>query len=110
VVIGHLVAELDGTVVGFGVIAGLGTFDGVVELRRMVIDPVHRGRGLGRSLLRSMTRRAYAAGARRVWLDVKPDNERARSLYESEDFVPTETIADAETTDELIVLVHARHK
>jgi diamine N-acetyltransferase len=104
----HLVAELDGTVVGFGVIAGLCNFDGVVELRRMVIDPEYRGRGIGRSLLRSMTRRAYAAGAIRVWLDVKPDNERARGLYLSEGFEPTGTATEARApTSDLIVLVHA---
>ena len=77
----HLVAVLDDTVVGFGVTAGLRTVEGVVELRRMVIDPAHRSRGLGRSLLRTMTSRAYAAGAHRVWLDAKPDNVRARALY-----------------------------
>jgi diamine N-acetyltransferase len=102
----HLVAEVDGTIVGFGVIAGLGTVDRVIELRRMAIDPAYRSRGLGRSLLRTMTSRAYAAGAHRVWLDVKPDNLRARALYESESFVPTNALADAETTGDLIVLVH----
>ena len=101
---------MNGTVAGFCVIAGLRAADSLVELRRMVVDPPYRGRGLGRSLLRSMTRRAYMAGARRVWLDVKPDNERALALYESEDFIPTSTIADAGATDELIVLVHAPPK
>jgi len=75
----------------------------VIELRRMVVHPEFRGRRLGRSLLRSTTRRAYAQhGASRVWLDVKPDNRRARMLYESEDFVPTA----AEETSELLVMIH----
>jgi ribosomal protein S18 acetylase RimI-like enzyme len=104
----HLVAEIDGTVVGFGVIAGLRHYDGTVKLRRMAIDPEFRGRGIGRSLLRSMTSRAYAAGAHRVWLDVKPDNERARGLYLSEGFEPTGTATEAYApTSDLIVLVHA---
>ena len=70
------------------------------------VDPAYRSHGLGRSPLRTMTSRAYAAGAHRVWLDVKPDNVRARALCESEHFVPTNAIADAGTTDDLIVLLH----
>jgi diamine N-acetyltransferase len=102
----HVVVELDGVVVGFGVMAGLRTADRVIELRRMVVHPEFRGCGLGRSLLRSMRRRAHALhGASRVWLDVKPDNRRARKLYESEGFAPT--AAAEETASELIVMVHA---
>ena len=99
----HVVAIVDDVIVGFGVAAGLRTVDRVVELRRMAVDPGCRGRGLGRSLLRSMTRRAYGSGAQRVWLDVKPDNERALALYRSEGFEPTEPTTASE---DLIVLVH----
>ena len=99
----HLVAIVDDVIVGFGVAAGLRSVDREVELRRMAVDPQCRGRGLGRCLLRSMTRRAYASGARRVWLDVKPDNRRALALYRSEGFEPTEP---TEPSRDLIVLVH----
>ena len=101
----HLVAELDDAIVGFAVIAGLRTADRVIELRRMVVRPELRGRGLGRSLLRSTTHRAYAQhGASRIWLDVKPENRRARALYESEGLVPTTTAEEADSA--LIVMVH----
>ena len=34
-------------------------------------------------------------GAHRLWLDVKPHNERARALYRSEGFVEEGTLRDA---------------
>jgi ribosomal protein S18 acetylase RimI-like enzyme len=107
----HLVVEYDGAVIGFGVLAGLRTCDGVIELRRMAVDPAHRGSGTGRALLRAAIGRALDRhGAHRVWLDVKVHNERARLLYESEGFVPTETQAGAVaepdgTTSDLLVMV-----
>jgi diamine N-acetyltransferase len=113
----HLVAEEDGVVVGFGVLVGLRTGDGAIELRRMAVDPAVRGRGQGRALLRAAIDRAHDRhDARRVWLDVKAHNRRARALYESEGFAPTETIADAVTeadgtTSDLVVMVlEPRHK
>lgn len=47
----------------------------------MVIAAERRGAGLGRRLLRAAVGRAYEHhAARRVWLDVKDDNVRARAL------------------------------
>jgi diamine N-acetyltransferase len=88
----HLVAEYDGAVVGFGVLVGRRSGAGVVELRRMAMSSAHRGGGLGRGLLRELVGRARDHfGARRVWLDVKAHNTRARRLYETEGFVRYET-------------------
>ncbi len=103
----HLVAVVGETIVGFFVATGLRSADRDIELRRMAIAPERRGDGLGRLLLRSMIRRAYESGARRVWLDVKPDNARARALYRSEGFEPTDPSA---ASGDLIVLVHAHHE
>lgn len=87
----HVVAvDEDGTVLGFGLLAGLGRADRVVEIRRIALAAVHTGHGHGRALLRELLRQCYAElGALRVWLDVKPDNERARALYRAEGFVET---------------------
>ena len=76
----HLVDVVGETIVGFCVAAGLRSADRDIELRRIAIAPERRGDGLGRLLLRSIIRRAYESSARRVWLDVKPDNTRARAL------------------------------
>ncbi|WP_329253063.1 GNAT family N-acetyltransferase [Actinoallomurus sp. NBC_01490] len=107
----HLVAVRAEAAVGFAVLAGLRDGD-AVELRRMVISPPHRRTGLGRSLLTSVLARAYGHHrARRVWLDVKAHNHRARALYESEGFTVTETLtgavteADGALTD-LVIMAH----
>ncbi|MDT0306000.1 GNAT family N-acetyltransferase [Streptomyces sp. DSM 44917] len=86
----HLIAEAEeGRPAGFVVLAGLVEGGGVVELRRLVLGAGFRGAGRGRALLRAAVGRAYRVhGAARVWLDVKPDNVRARALYASEGFVP----------------------
>lgn len=107
----HVIAEYDGALVGFAVLAGRRTGNGVIELRRMVVDSALRGSGHGRALLQVVVARAHQRhGAHRVWLDVKVHNRRARSLYKSEGFVPTETqfgaITDPDgTTSDLLVMV-----
>lgn len=83
--------------VGFAVLAGL-SGDGAVELRRIVVAPAHRGTGRGRELLKAVLAWAYERrGAQGVWLDVKADSRRARSLYEASGFVVRERREDAGT-------------
>ncbi|MGE5132552.1 MAG: GNAT family N-acetyltransferase [Gemmatimonadota bacterium] len=83
----HLAAGEPGALRGFAVLAGLCHRDRGIELRRMVVAAPFRGTGQGRALLRAaLTRACCHHRARRVWLDVKPGNLRARSLYESEGF------------------------
>jgi ribosomal protein S18 acetylase RimI-like enzyme len=109
----HLLAVEGSTIVGFVVLADLHNADRVIEIRRLVVDPASRGKGHGRSLLRAAVERAYEHHrARRVWLDVKAHNHRARALYESEGFRATRTLRDAVrepdgTTSDLIVMTHA---
>ena len=92
----HLVATVDDVVVGFVVLAGVRDPGGVVELRRMVVGTEHRGIGLGRELLRRAAAHAHETlGARAIWLDVKPTNHRAISLYRSEDFNQERTVPGA---------------
>jgi diamine N-acetyltransferase len=106
----HLIAEDAGTPAGFAVLAAVRTGDGAIELRRMVVSPAVRGTGRGRALLRAVLARAgHDHRAARVWLDVKPQNQRARQLYETEGFTLTRTIPgaltepDGTTTDLLVM-------
>lgn len=104
----HLVAETAGRLVGFVVLAGLRHGQGTIELRRMVMVPESRRVGRGRALLREALARAYDHhGARRVRLDVKVPNLRARTLYESEGFVLTRTPPGAAAND-LVFMDHTR--
>jgi diamine N-acetyltransferase len=89
----HLIAEVDRRPVGF-VLLRLHPEDRAVELRRLAVT--EKGRGFGRAALRAAVRAAFEAhGAHRLWLDVKPHNERARALYRSEGFTEEGVLRDA---------------
>lgn len=104
----QLVAELGGKVVGFAVLAGIRDGGGRLELRRIIMGGDHRGCGYGRLLFRAAVARAYQChGAKQVWLDAKPDNTVALTLYASEGFVRNGTVPDPVDPDGLlVVLVH----
>lgn len=103
----HLVIESDGKPVGYAILAGLNDTNETIEFRRMVV--VEKGRGYGRKALQAIKKIAFEElSAHRLWLDVKEFNERARRLYESENFT-TEGVwrecLKAETTRESLVFM-----
>jgi len=70
------VGEIVGTV-------GLYRIDAITcELRKMYLDPSHRGRGLGRALLEHALSRAAAIGFRRVELETSSKLPVALAMYE----------------------------
>lgn len=78
----------DEEIVGFVVLAGLGQ-PGPIEMRRMVINLMQRGKGYGRQLLGQVVKLVQDLPDRdRIWLDVRPDNTRGVQLYESVGFEP----------------------
>ena len=65
---------------GFLLLAGLLNPDRSVELRRIALRT--RGHGLGAQALGLALGHCFGAlGARRVWLDLLPDNDRAATVY-----------------------------
>jgi diamine N-acetyltransferase len=89
----HLIAEADGRAVGFALLR-LHPDDRAVELRRLAVT--EKGRGHGRTALRLAIELAFEQhGAHRLWLDVKPHNERALALYRSAGFVEEGLLRDA---------------
>jgi ribosomal-protein-alanine N-acetyltransferase len=74
---------LDEAVVGYGM---LSTGAGEAHLLNVCIAPEHRGRGLGRHLLGRLLDVARWNGAERVYLEVRPSNPLAKTLYESVGF------------------------
>ncbi len=50
-------------------------------LQRLAVDPAAEGRGIGSALVVDALRWLGHTGAREVWVNTQPDNERARSLY-----------------------------
>jgi ribosomal protein S18 acetylase RimI-like enzyme len=96
-----LVAELDGAVVGF--VTVLTRYrspepdDDPAEhgfVSDLVVLATHRGRGLGRQLLRAAEARARKAGARALRLSVKAGNAGALALYAAEGFAAAETLLE----------------
>lgn len=69
---------------------GFSTFAGrpSVNLHDLAVTPEHRGRGIGRALLRAVADRARERNACKVTLEVHASNARAKALYESEGFGP----------------------
>ncbi|RAL26438.1 GNAT family N-acetyltransferase [Thermoflavimicrobium daqui] len=72
--------------VGFCILAGLTLPHQSLELRRMVIS--EKGKGFGREALQVIKKWCFRDhGAHRLWLDVKEQNIRALTLYQSEGFI-----------------------
>ena len=94
----HLVVRDGDEAVGFVLLAGLESPHRNVELRRIVVAT--RGRGLGREVLALVLDHAFGElGAHRVWLDVKPHNERALGAYRAVGFVHEGVLRDALLTE-----------
>jgi putative acetyltransferase len=74
------VAEVDGTVVGFIMIAG-------DEVEQVFVDPAHHGSGIAAPLLAEAERQVGAAGYAQTWLAVVVGNARARRFYEKHGWV-----------------------
>ena len=91
----HYVLESvpDRRAVGYVILAGLAGAPGGLEVRRIVVTEKRRGHG--RAALRLIKRMAFEERrARRLWLDVRPNNPGAKRLYESEGFAVEGTAPD----------------
>ena len=82
-----LVAETAGEVVGYVVADCTPNFGrDIGHIKDLAVRPETRGVGVGRALLRAALVRLRMEGALVVKLEVREDNESARSLYASEGF------------------------
>ena len=82
-----LVAELE--TVEPPQILGFAAFHRVMddaELRNIAVAPEHQHQGVGRALLAAGSKRLREAGAKRVFLEVRPSNKPALGLYYSMGF------------------------
>lgn len=76
-----VVAEEDGAPVGYVAAHLTRRFACAGELEQIWVAPAFRGRGVAAELLRRAARWLADRGARRVCVDVQPDNLRARRFY-----------------------------
>ena len=55
----------------------------LVNIHDLVVSPVHRGKGIGRALMRAAETEASARGACKITLEVLSGNAPAKALYAS---------------------------
>jgi [ribosomal protein S18]-alanine N-acetyltransferase len=79
----YVVAEADGTIVGY---AGLDVAGDVADVMTVATAPDHQRKGIGRLLLDDLTRRAAVHGCEALLLEVRADNDAARNLYDRNGF------------------------
>jgi ribosomal-protein-alanine N-acetyltransferase len=83
--VGYLcrVAELDGEIVAYGVVA-MGA--GEAHILNLCVRGDLRGRSVGRQMLLLLLERSRQAGMQAVFLEVRPSNPHAIALYQSVGF------------------------
>jgi len=85
---GVLAVDVGGRLMGYAIV---GAHWGVAYLHRIAVVPSAEGQGFGRSLLSACLKWGAANGGRVMVLNVRPDNTRARHVYENAGFAPTGT-------------------
>lgn len=65
-----------------------GDLAGALEVKKVFVDPAHRGRGISRLLMAELERIAREQGASRLVLQTGDQQHAAIALYESLDYVP----------------------
>lgn len=87
-----LVASLAGEPVGCGAVRAAG--EGVMEIKRMYVDPRWRGLGISGRILDALAARARAEGATRLVLETGARSTAALALYGRRGWVPTEPFGE----------------
>jgi ribosomal protein S18 acetylase RimI-like enzyme len=106
-----LVAVVDGVVAGYVSLnqsIPLPSHTHVLEISGLAVDPLVRGRGIGRQLVTEAQREAGRRGALKLSLRVLAPNAPARRLYEScafqvEGVLRGEFVLDGEPTDDVLM-------
>ncbi len=74
----------DGAPIAYAVV-GFGS--AIAYLQRVAVLPEWQGQGMGRSLVRVVSRKARSSGAKVLLLNTQTDNHSAIALYEDEGFI-----------------------
>src|SRR5438105_13962390 len=85
---GRWVAIDGGAVVGYVAVVALHGWSSHVGEIRLLVDPVHRGEGLGRSLARCAIVEALRMGLSKLVVEVLADQEYTVEMFRSLGFTP----------------------
>jgi len=110
----HAVALIDGEVVGWLSLVPLHGWSSHVGEIRLIVDPAHRGRGIGRLLARQAVLEAVELGLEKMVVEVIAVQEPTISMFRSLGFDPEALLTDhvRDRTGELrdlMVLSHSVH-
>lgn len=81
-------ARREGNLLGYAMI---GSQAGSCFVQRVAVEPTSRGQGLGSAMLDRSEAWAGRSGAATMILNVRPDNDQARTLYKRHGFTDTVT-------------------
>lgn len=95
---GYWIVESDSRAAGFVILSGLANENRSILIKRIAM--AEPGQGRGREAMRLILRLCFLSyNAHRVWLDVYPENERARRVYRALGFQEEGVMRDCILTD-----------
>ena len=83
------VIELQNTIVGTGAYYPIKRGKNSVEIRKMYLLPIARGKGLGKYLLQELESAIALAGFAQIWVQTASVLAEAVKLYETSGYLPT---------------------
>jgi len=108
----RLLALADDAVVGYVAVVPLAGWSRHVGELRVIVDPEHRGRGIGQELTRRAMLEALDLGLTKMVIEVRADHESRIDMFRALGFVPEALLADhvrdhAGELHDLMVLAHS---
>lgn len=86
------VIEQHNTIVGTGAYYPTSRGKNAVEIRKMYLLPIARGKGLGRYLLQELENAIALRGFEQIWLETASVLAQAVKLYETSGYLPTQGV------------------
>jgi ribosomal protein S18 acetylase RimI-like enzyme len=108
----RLVAADGEAVLGCVAVVPLASWSSHVGELRVIVDPEHRGRGIGQALTRRAMLEALELGLTKMVIEVRADHESRIEMFRALGFVPEALLADhirdhAGREHDLMVLAHS---
>ena len=108
----RLVAVDGDDVAGYAAVVPLTSWSSHVGELRVIVDPEHRGRGIGQALTRRAMLEALDLGLTKMVIEVRADHESRIEMFRALGFVPEALLADhvrdhSGELHDLMVLAHS---